>query len=338
MVAGTRAARMRGAVAAIIVLLLLLPAARAGDPGPVEKPAYAVGDYWSYHLESLEAFVFLMNGTMNVRVVDIARKEVRGVNHTVVILLFEGRGTLDWSPEARPNAPENLTGSWAIDGFEWWESTGLKLVRRYLRVTGEGTGQTSGQTFHLDLVNETRSVLLEDTWRFPIAANATGRIRADTEYNSSAEFVAPGMPARTYAANGTFNETIDLVAEGWGRPVVPRGTFDALRMNETLEGGSVRHEYAPAVGADVRREIFNETARVQTLDLLAFRYRHADPPVPTVLDFRVPLAVIIGLAGVAIVLLVRRRRPGEEWRAFEDEVRDLKPAREGGPGGPPKAP
>ena len=90
------------AMAVTFLLLTALPEA-VGEIASVPRPAYSLGDFWLYRLNSTEAGFFTLNGTMNVTVGAFSGFPANGT--PVVEMLFEGEGTpgehchAEWDPK-----------------------------------------------------------------------------------------------------------------------------------------------------------------------------------------------------------------------------------------------
>jgi hypothetical protein len=321
-------------LAPLLALALLLPVpATAAEPAP--RPVYAVGDFWLYRLNSTEGGFFALHGTLNVSVGGFTRFPANGT--PVVEVLFSGDGELRL---AEGLGTEPVDGTWAIRGSEYWETENYKILRRYLRVAGSGTGRTSGQAFTFEIVNTTVNDLRSDTWTFPLLEDSQGRVVANASYNATTAFHLPPLAPQNSTENGTYVASTTLTALGAGPVTVPAGTWSALTVNETTPAGWTIHRYAPVVGGDLRTEAFNATgAAVSRLDLLSFRYRQGELASPPDVWPWVGLGAVAAAGISAAVLLLRRRRRGRpSWRAYEEDLREAGGAPSAGPGDPPAAP
>ena len=322
---------MRVGIAAVAALLLILAPAVTAHDWTAPKPQYAVGDFWLYRLNSTEAAIFALNGTLNVSVESFGSRVVNGTSVAVVQMLFQGSGVLGWSPEL--NATEPLDGTWEIQGSESWEASAYKLVHGYLRV--EGSGTFSSQPFSFENVNVTDNVVWNDTWLFPLDDEGSGRIVSNTTYSmwTNASFPPP-IGLQSNHTEGGFVHTVNLTTEGLWAPRVPAGIWETLRVNESQEEGYVHHYYAPAIGGDARTDTFNATGGVVSrLELLAYRYQAAEtsPPTPAADYTLVIVATTAAAAGIVTAIALRRRRKARvEWRSYEEEIAEGDPPT-GGP-------
>ena len=322
----------------VILLSLLLATVPPSSGLTAPRPTYAVGDYWLYSMDAT-LFSLSLHGSLNLTVEGFRTFRVNGTDFPVVTVLFEGEGTFRGEVGG-----ELFLGNWTIQRSELWETQGYKVLHRYNRTHATGLGQTSRLNFTLEGVDVTTNLLLRDTWTFPVVAGSAGFVEANV--TSPQWFnVTSAFGETRFAENRTYTERRNLTALEIGTISVPAGAWEVLRVNESIRGGWVEHNYSPAVGGDVRQEMFNETgASVSRLELLAYRYQVGGPPPsdPT-RGSDLLLAVAFGglVAGGGFVgfwRLRRRKRP-PRWRSYEEELaeeRDVGPPE--GPDDPEGAP
>lgn len=243
--------------------------------------------------------------------------DVEGTEVTALEVLASGGGTFSASVEGFGS----LSGTWSVTGTEFWEAEGWKAVRSFARIVAEGViPGTPPVSVHFELANDTTRVITEDTWRWPIAAGATGSTveRWNATQNLTVQF--SGFPAQsnTSTVEGTFTTTFEHLRSE--RVTVPAGTFDADVIREVLPEGVVRMRwFAPRAGNDVRVEGYNETGdRVTRSELVDYRYVAGIPP-PSFPWLTVVLATL-AVAAVALGSLLawrRRQKPVEVWEPPE---------------------
>lgn len=283
----------------------------------LERPRYAEGDYWTYATNLTEAFGLRFVGNTTAQAGRTAPVDVEGTSVNALEVLASGGGTFAATVEGFGS----IAGTWTVTGTEFWEAEGWKAVRSFARIVAEGEiPGTPPVAVHFELANDTARVITEDTWRWPIAAGATGATveRWNVTQNLTVQF--SGFPPQwnESAVEGTFVTTFAHLRTE--QVTVPAGTFDADVIREVRPEGVVRMRwFAPRVGNDVRVEGYNETGdRVTTSELVAYRYVAGVPPPPFPW-----IPVVLGALAVAAValgaLLVRRRRqkPVEVWEPPE---------------------
>jgi len=318
-------------LALLVFVASLAPSAALTAP----RPVYAEGDFWLYSMEGTLESLFALNGSLNLTVEGFGTFFGSGTDVPFVTVLFEGRGTLDGDPAIWG---ERILGTWVIQRSERWQTDGYEVLQRYQRILASGTGETSGQAFTLEWVNSTHHFLLRDTWAFPLGEGDQGTLESEA---TSFQWinVTSSLGSTNQEDNGTSLDQRNFTAVSSGPVTVPAGTWEALRINESFSAGRVEHDYAPAIGGDVRQEVFNGTgASVTRLELLSYRYQGDDLRGPHGLEWTfLPWLALAAVLGGSVLTLWgwRRRKPPARWRSYEEEIREERAGDPpGGPGDP----
>ena len=299
----------RATVAIVMALAVIALAAAPRTTAAIEKPAYARGDFWTYRTTVAE-ILGDFNGTTTIKAGDLIEVPVQGANVTALELSVDGAGTFSGS-----FGGATVAGTWIATGAEHWDVGSWQSVRSFLRLTARGTFEGGPQplSFTFQLANETTRRVTEDTFPWPIADGAAGETRAhwNVSMNLTLELEGSAPQSNVTWIDGDFATT--HVQNGTARRAAAGTEFDTYRIDEALaEGGRRVRYYAPAAGADVIQEEYNETDdRVAYSELTAYRYQATEPPPP----FPWLYAIIGVLAAAAVVqlavLAIRRRRPAD---------------------------
>ncbi len=298
------------ALALAALLALSLPARAA--PSAMEAPAWTPGDSWTYRFNTtFEGFAYL-NGTVRAEVLALQNATVRGASVETYLVDTTGNGTLEASFTL--GTTFRARGGWNLTGEERFAADTRVIVTSLFDITGEGRVQVLGTPFSLHWINSTESVVVGDTWRYPVPLGGSGAILLNTSWSEDV-FARLDQNGTWSNRTGVSEIGIDLsLGARPGSAAVPAGTFETFAVDEAWPDGThERFEYAPLAGNNARTLTTNATGgELSRTELVSYRYQALEPGAG------VPLwAVAAGVAAAAALVLLaawalRRRRAREE--------------------------
>lgn len=310
----------RAFLALLLSLALALVACAPRASAAIPKPRYAAGDFWTYAMSLEQGFGLTFYGNMTMTAGDVRSVDVQGEALQALEMSVEGGGRFNGTF----NETLEIAGTWAVTGTEDWETTAWHPVRSFVVLTADATfAGPPPVSMSFRFVNETTRRITEDAFPWPIAAGASGEVRAHWNITQNVTVQFTGYPPESNETRISADLVTDLAHTGAARITVLAGAFDADRIEETgPEGVRAVRWYAARVGNDVLEEDYNDTGgKVSSLELRSFRYRAGEPTpsFPWLYVIVAVLAVVAVILFGALVLRGRKREPAEVWMPPEKE-------------------
>lgn len=304
----------------------------------IDRPEYAVGDFWSYDIilgeplmsQNLGEFQdllenFTIETSLEIRVEAMEEVMVDGTPQMAYVmsqelaLSVDGTIEMELAPGEFLNATVNA--SVTVDNTNYLTTEGLETlmtnasldVDLSLGVDSEGIVVTIPVTMTGYVALDFD--YLSDDWSFPWEVGTQG----------SEVFEATGMSYLLLDAFGNMTETstplwgnatVNHEVEREAMITVEAGTFSTLAVRSTVvpenlteSVGSDLAYWASQVGAPVRHEFWNESGELLALNLTAYRYQATEGFQIFGVDaiIFIPIVVAVGAVVAIVVILLMRR-------------------------------
>lgn len=300
-------------VAALVIVGAFLAVAAGPTVQAVAAPTLTVGDFWVYSTNTTADAGFDLVGQVSFTIVSRGPTPISGRTYDAVRVTVSGHGAVTGRfPTPLGDFP--VTGTWIVTGTETLETLGYKVVSSVLDLQASGSVQMTPltQDFSLHVQNTTTFDILNDSWRFPREVGDSGSVTM--RYDSVEDFrFQLGLVENQNHTQGSGTLRLNYSMSAETSAPTQAGTFDAFQIREDWPDG--RQEvslYAPAVGNDARREMYNRTgAQIVGAELVSYRYQALEPATFLGLataQWTIVLAVIAAAVGIAVIFLIRRRK------------------------------
>lgn len=271
---------------------------------PLDRPAWTVGDTWTYETDTALMPGLNLTGTVTSTVVGQVPTLVAGASVDAYRVLLAGSGSAAGTVHLN-SGNVTIQGSWVLTGDERFEPTNLDLIYDLLDLSVNGTYQTF-LPFSLRVQNTTTYYVRADDWRYPLAAGTNGSRTVDYNFTQDA-YSTGGSTHASGVGEWTFGFSM-------GAPTTvstPAGSFSAYPITETWPDGSAQRTFSsPQVGNAVRTESYAPGGnRTAVTSLTSYRYQVLETTTYlglTALEWAAVSSVIV--AGVVITVVWRWRR------------------------------
>ncbi len=288
-----------------LALAVAVAASAAGASTALDRPAWTVGDFWTYATNTTLTPGLSLTGEVTSTVQGRIAVAAGPTTVSAFRVVVQGLGTAKGSVSTS-SGNVAVHGTWILTGEERFDPTSFQPLLNLLDLSVNGTYQNF-VPFSIRVQNTTSFQVLADDWQYPLVPGATGNVTA--AYNFTQDFYGPsGMQAHS---NGTGQWTFGFAINGSQPVSTTAGTFEAFRVTEAWPDGSTEVSFpAGQVGNDVQTESYGPEGNLTSVTTLTgYRYQALEPPTflgLTALEWSALAAAAV--AGAVAVILVRRIR------------------------------
>ncbi len=308
-------AALRGLV--LLVILAVLGASAPAAATSVERPAWTVGDYWTYESNTTVIPGLELTGAATSTVFGTYPVTSGGQTVDAVRVVLTGSGTAAGTVNTS-YGPITVQGSWILTGEERLEPTNLHPLYSLLDLQVNGT-YAGALPFTLRFQNTTTYQVVTDGWPYPMVVGAAGNLTANYDFTQDLYSSVLG----NFHENGTGKAEFGFALSAAVSVVTPAGTFQAYPLREDAPDGTwQRLFFSPAAGNDVRMETHDRNGNLTAVStLVSYRYQAAEPPTYLGLTL-VGWSVAAASAAVIVIVLalVRRRARRKKSRPQPGET------------------
>lgn len=312
---------------ALVAFLVVASMAQASVP-TLERPAWTVGDSWTYESNTTIIPGLNLTGSVTATVRGRVPLASGGSSAEGYDVLLAGTGSASGAVTTS-NGTYPVSGVWILTSEEWFEPVGLQLVYDVFDLEVNGTANLVFP-FSARVQNTTTYQVLATNWQYPLVAGSSGSMSVG--FNFTQDTYSSLYPNIHQVGVGTWNVTLAI-----GSPVdvpTPAGTLQAFPVTETWPDGRVDRSFAsPAAGNDARTESYTPDGNLTAVSTLtAYRYQALETPTFLGLTTLAWTAIAVVAAAVVGGLVMVRRRRRKKKGAVPPET--VEPELTSGPRGP----